>query len=138
MQLSDLQYLMHQLRPSMPEITAIIQEKDDCWHVAFDEAVSIQLNWLGHPPAMTARCTVGRVDDDWCEQSYARLLTANRLLVSSSNTKLALSPSGEQVQLISDCMLPSSSLTELQRELSRFIRLAAGVAVVISETAREV
>ncbi len=138
MHLSDLQYLMHQLGPSMPDISAIVQEKDDCWHVAFDEAVSIQIDWLEHPPAMMARCTVGRVDDEWCEQSYARLLDANRLLASLANTKLAISPSGERVELIGECKLASPSLPELQRELSRFIQLAAGLAVMISEPVREV
>lgn len=138
LQLSDLQYLMYQLGPSMPEISAIVQEKDECWHVEFDDAVRIQINWQAHPPAVMATCMVGEVDDEWDEPSYARLLNANRLLVSSANTTLALSPSGERVELIGECMLASGSLSELQRELSRFIRLAAGVAVMISELPDEV
>lgn len=137
MQLSDLQYLMHQLGPCMPEISAIVQEKDDVWHLEFDEAINIQISWRMHPPAMIASCTVGQMDDEWCERSYAFLLNANRLLSNSANTKLVLSPSDKRVELVGDCMLASASLPELQRALSRFIQLAAGVAVSISEPFRE-
>lgn len=62
--LSDLQYLMQQLGPAMPEIATIIQEDIDSWQVELDEALSLQLRWQEQPPRVRMRCVIGRPDDD--------------------------------------------------------------------------
>ncbi len=89
--LSDLQYLMQQLGPAMPEITTIIQEDRDSWQVELDEALSLQLCWQEQPPRIRMRCAIARPDDDVLlageyEVGDASLDTLRRLVIEFLTT----------------------------------------------------
>ena len=137
MQLSDLQHLMQQLGPSMPEISTILQEDIDGWQVVFDEEVSIHIGWQMQPSRVVVSCTLGQPDNEDREQLYRLLLEANRLMTGTLSAKLAVAPPDDQIMLIGEYELVSASLPELQQDLSGFVQLAAGLAVMVSRPVQE-
>ncbi len=124
MNLSDLQYLMHQLGPATPEITTIIQESIDCWMVEFDEGVSLQLAWDERFHRVRMECAIGQPDESAREAIYASLLNANLQLTGIADIKLALSDNDEEVMLIGEYDIGDASLTALRKQLAEFLDAA--------------
>ncbi len=133
MRLSDLQYLMHQLGPATPEIVAVIQEDIDSWQVVFDEDVSLQIQWIETTMRVLISCAIGQPPEDMREQVYASLLQANLLLSGVANLKLALSQPEEDVMLIGEYEITSSTLASLQDSLSGFLRFAAKFSSMVTD-----
>ncbi len=131
--LSDLQYLMHQLGPAIPEIVTIIQEDIDSWQIEFDEGVSIQLSWQPQPPRALLSCAIGRPDDTRREAVYAALLNANLLLTGVAGLKLALSEPDQEVLLIGDYDSDEGTLDGLKKCVAEFLNFAARFAHMVSE-----
>lgn len=102
LKLSDLQYLMHQLGPAMPEITTIVQQAIDSWMVEFDEGVSLQLAWEQRAMQVLLKCALGQPDEGAREEIYAALLSANLLLTGVADVKLGLSHVDDDVVLIGE------------------------------------
>jgi hypothetical protein len=133
LELSDLQYLMHQLGPTMPEIVAITQDDIDSWKIDFDEAISLQIEWQASPPCVLMSCAIGQPEAERREAVYASLLNANLLLTGIASVKLALSQPDNDVLLIGEYPLGDASITTLQASLSEYLSMAAQFSVVVAE-----
>ncbi len=131
--LSDLQYLMHQLGPAIPEIMAIIQDDMDSWQIEFDEGVSIQLSWQEQPPRLLMSCAIGRPEEARRESVYAALLNANLLLTGVAELKLALSEPDQDVLLIGDYEVDDGSLDGLKKRVVEFLHFAARFSPMVTE-----
>jgi hypothetical protein len=132
--LSDLQHLMHQIGPAMPEISTIVQESMDCWMVEFDENVSLQLAWTDNSKRTLMTCALGQPAEDEREAIYASLLMANLQLTGVANIKLALSDINNDVMLIGEYDLDYSSIDELRRKLSEFLGFAGKFSLWVAGT----
>ncbi len=135
MQLSELQHLMQQLGPSMPEISVILQEEIDCWQLVFDEDVVLQVGWQSEPPRVVFSCSVGEVDDADRDRVFSRLLLANSLPATALGVKFALGHPDEQVLVIAEFEASCLSLDSLGELLREFILQAEQVSAFISEGA---
>jgi len=126
-QLSDLQHLIHQLGPSIPEISAIFQEGSDSWQISFDEGPSIQLSWQEKPVSVLLCCAVGKPDSGNREKVFTRLLNMNLLLQGAANInlKLALSSPEDDVILIGELECYAMSVEALQTGIIEYLRFAA-------------
>ncbi len=132
MNLSDLQYLMHQLGPATPEITTIVQESIDCWMVEFDEGVSLQLAWDERSHRVRMKCAIGQPDETAREAIYASLLNANLQLTGITDVKLALSDNDQEVMLIGEYDIGDTSLTALRKQLAEFLDVAGKFSLWIA------
>ncbi len=135
MQLADLQYLMHQLGPTMSEILMIVQEESDCWDLTFEDELSVQVAWQEEPTRVLFSCAVGEVPEDLREPVYARLLFANALPQERLDLRFALDFSDEQVLLIGELNETDLSLDTLRDELQNFLVCAIEASVFIAESA---
>lgn len=134
MELSDLQYLMHQLGPTMPEIVAITQDDIDSWKIDFDEEISLQIEWQASPPCVLMSCAIGQPEAERREAVYASLLNANLLLTGIASVKLALSQPENDVLLIGEYPLGGdASITTLKASLTEYLRFAAQFSMMIVE-----
>lgn len=132
LKLSDLQYLMHQLGPAMPEITTIVQQAIDSWMVEFDEGVSLQLAWEQRAMQVLLKCALGQPDEGAREEIYAALLSANLLLTGVADVKLGLSHVDDDVVLIDEYALEDASIDTLSRHLSDFLTYAGKFSEMIA------
>ncbi len=138
MQLSELQYLIHQLGPTMPEILTILQYESDRWALAFDEEVTVEVGWQDTPPRTLVSCAIGEVPEDLCGSVYARLLIANSLPSERLSLRFALNFPEEQVLLLGELDDDNVSLEALRADLASFVQCAVAMASFIAESAAAV
>lgn len=134
MQLSDLQYLMHQLGPATPEVNAILQEEVDCWQVMLDGEIGVQLSWQPEPPRVVFSCAVGEVGEALRESIYAHLLVANGLPSERLGLRFALDFPEGQVLVLGELDVPDLSLDSLREQLRIFLQHAVGMSAFIAES----
>ena len=132
-QLSDLQHLIRQLGPSLPEILTIVEEDLDEWQIIFDSGLSLQISWQETPARVLLCCAIGKPDESQREKIFARLLNMNLLLQGVANVKLALSSPDDDVILIGELASNSMTLETLQEEISEYLRFAARFSELINE-----
>ena len=132
-QLSDLQHLIRQLGPSLPEISTIVEEDLDEWQIIFDSGLSLQISWQETPARVLLCCDIGKPDESQREKIFARLLNMNLLLQGVANVKLALSSPDDDVILIGELASNSMTLETLQEEISEYLRFAARFSELINE-----
>lgn len=137
-QLSDLQHLIRQLGPSLTEITTIIEEDLDSWHIIFDTGVSLQINWQETPARVLLYCAIGQPGNSQREKIFAWLLNMNLLLQGVANVKLALSSPEDDVILLGELEFDSMTLETLQADISDYLRYAAHFSELISKSDIEI
>ncbi len=131
-QLSDLQHLIHQLGPSIPEILTITEDESDSWQIGFDLGLSLQISWQENPARVLLCCAIGKPNETQREKIFAQLLTMNLLLQGVANVKLALSSPEDDVILIGELEVETMSLEVLQKEIADYLRFAAYFSVFIT------
>ena len=132
-QLSDLQHLIRQLGPSLPEISTIIEEDLDEWQIIFESGLSLQISWQETPARVLLYCAIGKPDESQREKIFARLLNMNLLLQGVANVKLAVSSPEDDVILIGELASDSMTLETLQEEITEYLRYAARFSELINE-----
>jgi len=132
-QLSDLQHLIRQLGPSLPEISTIIEEDLDEWQIIFDSGLLLQISWQETPARVLLCCAIGKPDETQREKIFARVLNMNLLLQGVANLKLALSSPEDDVILIGEIDAAAISLEVLQEEITEYLRYAARFSELINE-----
>ncbi len=129
--LSELQYLMHQLGPSIPEIVTILQEDIDSWELEFDEGVSMRIDWHEAPSRIVMSCSIGRADESARERVYAALLEANLQLTGVASVKLALGPD-DDVMLIGEFDPDDATIDALRDKVAEFLEFAAKFSSLVT------
>lgn len=132
-QLSDLQHLIRQLGPSLPEISTIIEENLDEWQIIFHSGLLLQISWQETPARVLMCCAIGKPDETQREKIFARLLNMNLLLQGVANLKLALSSPEDDVILIGELVSDSMTLETLKQEITDYLRFAARFSELITE-----
>ena len=130
-QLSDLQHLIRQLGPCIPEVAMIVEEESDSWQIIFEENFSLQISWQENPSRVLLCSAVGKPQENHREKLYARLLNMNLLLQGVANLKLALSSPDDDVVLIGELTSDSMTLEILQEEIMEYLRFAAQFSELI-------
>ncbi len=129
--LSELQHLMHQLGPAIPEIVIILQEDIDSWQLDFDDDVSMRIEWHEEPAQIVMSCAIGRAEANAREPVYAALLEANLQLTGVARVKLALGPE-DDVMLIGECDLADATVEVLRDKVAEFLEIAAKFSSLVS------
>jgi hypothetical protein len=124
-QLSDLQHLIRQLGPSLPEISTIIEEDLDSWQIIFETDLALQISWQETPARVLLCCAIGQPVNSQREKIFARLLNLNLLLQGVANLKLALNSPEDEVILIGEIEPNALTLEMLSTEISDYLRFAA-------------
>ena len=132
-QLSDLQHLIRQLGPSLPEISTIIEEDLDSWQIIFETDLALQISWQETPARVLLCCAIGQPVNSQREKIFARLLNLNLLLQGVANLKLALNSPEDDVILIGELESTSLKLEVLQAEIVEYLRFAARFSELINE-----
>ncbi len=135
--LSELQYLMHQIGPSIPEIAAILQEDIDGWQIEFDDGVSMRIDWHEEPAQIVMSCAIGRADANAREPVYAALLEAKLQLTGVARVTLALGPD-DDVMLIGECELADATVEALRDKVAEFLEIAAKFSLLVTGTGEAV
>ncbi len=129
--LSELQHLMHQLGPAIPEIVIILQDDIDSWQLDFDDDVSMRIDWHEEPAQIVMSCAIGKAEANAREPVYAALLEANLQLTGVARVKLALGPE-DDVMLIGECDLADATVEALRDKVAEFLEIAAKFSYLVA------
>jgi hypothetical protein len=133
-QLSNLQHLIRQLGPCLPEISTITEEDVDSWQINFDAGLSLQISWQETPARVLLCCAIGQPLESQREKIFARLLNMNLLLQGVANVKLALNSPEDDVIVIGEIESNALTLEILQEEIADYLRFAAHFSELINKT----
>lgn len=138
MQLSDMQYLMHQLGPAMTEVSVILQEEIDSWQVLFNDDIGVQISWQTEPPRVLISGALGEVPEGARERVYAGLLIANSLPSSTLGLTCSLGLPDEQVLVLAEIEASALSVDDLADRLREFLHQAVEVSAFIADSAHAI
>lgn len=132
-QLSDLQHLIRQLGPCIPEVAMIVEEESDSWQIIFEENFSLQISWQENPARVLLCSAVGKPQENHREKLFAQLLNMNLLLQGVANLKLALSSPEDDVILLGELESEMISLDMLKKEITEYLRFAAHFSDLVNQ-----
>ncbi len=133
-QLADLQHLIRQLGPNLPDISTITEEDLDSWQIIFNTGFSLHIRWQENPERVLLYCAIGQPVEAQREKIFARLLYMNLLMQGVANVKLALNLPEHDVILIGEIESNPLTLEILQVEISDYLRFAAHFSELINKS----
>ncbi len=134
--LSEMQQLMHELGPAMPEVEAVVQHEAGSWDIWFEGDVCMALDWQQTEPRLRLSIALGDPSEAAGSTVYEALLKANLVWSAQGAVRAAMCDAG-QLLLLSEPVLPSCDLPSLQLQLRRFVLQASQFAAVLHAEARD-
>ncbi len=128
--LSEMQQLMHELGPAMPEVAAVVQHEAGSWDIWFEGDVCMALDWQKAEPRLRMSMVLGEAPDEASAASYEALLKANLAWSAQGAVRAAMCDSG-QLMLLSEPVLPTADLPALALHVRRFVLQASQFAAAL-------
>ncbi len=128
--LSELQQLMHELGPAMPEVEAVVQHEAGSWDIWFEGDVCVALDWQKAEPRLRLSIALGDPSEVAGSAVYEALLKANLTWSAQGSVRAAMCDAG-QLLLLAEPVLASCDLPALQWQLRRFVLQASQFAAVL-------
>ncbi len=121
----QIQQLMQELGPVMPEIDAIVQTEEPSWAIQFSDESILVIEPADEPPRLVMSSELGTAPESAERQLYEAMLSYNLMWRDSGGLKVGLAgPKG--VLIISwEVSLDGMTLNELQSAISRFLKAAS-------------
>ncbi len=119
----QIQQLLQEIGPSMPDIDAVVQTEEPSWAIQFSDETVIILEAAEDPSRIVISAEMGAVHDAQQRVIYETLLCYNLMWRNSGGVKIGLA--GPQGTLIvsADICLDNLTLADLQQEISKFLKI---------------
>lgn len=128
--LSEMQQLMHELGPAMPEVEAVVQHEAGSWDIWFEGDVRMALDWQQVEPRLRLSMALGSPAEALASAAHQALLKANLAWSAEGAVRAAMCDSGQLI-VLSEPALPPIDVSELALHLRRFVLQAAQFAAVV-------
>lgn len=128
--LSEMQQLMHELGPAMPEVEAVVQHEAGSWDIWFEGDVCMGLDWQPIEPRLRLSMALGDLPEAGDSVVCQALLKANLVWSSQDAVRAAMCDAG-QLMLLAEHVLSACDLPQLQQQLRRFVLQASQFAAVL-------
>ncbi len=128
--LSEMQQLMHELGPAMPEVEAVVQHEAGSWDIWLEGDVCMGLDWQQVEPRLRLCMALGDLPEAADSVVCQALLKANLVWSAQGAVRAALCDAG-QLMLLAEPVLATGDLPELQQQLRRFVLQASQFAAVL-------
>lgn len=120
----QIQQLMQELGPSMPEIDAVVQTEDPSWAIQFSDETILIIEPAEDPPRMVISAELGVAAESQQRRVYETLLCYNLLWKDSGGVKVGLAgPQGALIISIDAC-IEGMTLMDFQDMLNKFLGIA--------------
>lgn len=121
--IEQIQQLVQEIGPSMPEIDAIVQTEEPSWAIQFSDETVIILEAADDPSRIVISAELGAVTDAQQRIVYETLLCYNLMWRDSGGVRIGLA--GPQGTLIvsADICLADLTQGDLQQEIGKFLKI---------------
>lgn len=134
--IEQIQQLIQELGPSMPDIDAVVQTEDPSWAIQFADETVIILEAAEEPPRIILSSELGSPTDSLQLPIYETLLCYNLLWRETGGVKIGLAGPKGALILSSELCLEGLTLMDLQAGITNFAKITRSWGqYVMGETA---
>ncbi len=133
----QIQQLMQELGPAMPEIDAVVQTEEPSWAIQFSDESILVIEPAEEPPRLVLSSELGTAAEAVERQVYEALLSYNLMWRDSGGVKIGLA--GPKGTLIISTELPLEGLVlaDLQAAILRFMKVTGSWQRYVAQTEGE-
>lgn len=135
--IEQIQQLVQELGPSMPEIDAIVQTEEPSWAIQFSDETIIILEATQDPPRIVVSAELGAVADAQQEIVYETLLCYNMMWRASGGIRIGLAGPQGALIISTDIHLANLTQSDLQQEIEGFLKITRSWAKYIAQSDQE-
>lgn len=122
--IEQIEHLVKDLGPAMPEIDAIVQTEDPSWAIQFSDEAIIILEPADDPSRIVISTELGAAAEAQQRTIYETMLCYNLMWRDSGGVKIGLAgPSGTLI-ISTDVCIEGLTLQGLQQETEAFLKIA--------------
>ncbi len=131
--IEQIEQLIKELGPAMPDIDAVVQTEDPSWAIQFSDETIIIIEPADDPSRMVISAELGAAAETQQRVVYETLLCYNLMWRDSGGVKIGLAgPQGALIISVDVCV-QGLTLLGLQQELERFLKIARSWSQYVSK-----
>jgi hypothetical protein len=120
----QIQQLMQELGPSLPDIDAVVQTEEPSWAVQFSDETVLIIEPSEDPARMIFSAELGSATDDLQLPIYETLLCYNLMWRETGGVKIGLAGPKGALIVSSELCLEGLTLMNLQEAINNFANIA--------------
>ncbi len=136
--IEQIQQLVQEIGPNMPEIDAIVQTEEPSWAIQFSDETILILDAADDPSRIVISSELGSVDDTKQGIVYETLLCYNMMWRTSGGVRIGLAGPQGALIISTDVHLANLTQHDLQQEIERFLKITRSWAKYIAQSDKDV
>ncbi len=136
--IEQIQQLVQEIGPNMPEIDAIVQTEEPSWAIQFSDETILILDAADDPARIVISAELGSVDDTKQGAVYETLLCYNMMWRTSGGVRVGLAGPQGALIISADVHLANLTQHDLQQEIERFLSITRSWVKYIGQSDKEV
>ncbi len=130
----QIQQLIQEVGPSMPEIDAVVQTEEPSWAIQFSDETIVIIEAADDPSRMVMSAELGPASEARQRAVYETLLCYNLMWRDSGGVKVGLAGPQGSLIISTDLCLDGMSLMDFQEGLNRFLKITRSWAQYVART----
>jgi hypothetical protein len=122
--IEQIEHLIKEIGPAMPEVDAIVQTEDPSWAIQFSDETIIILEPADDPSRVVISTELGAAAEAQQRTVYETMLCYNLMWRDSGGVKIGLAGPQGALIISTDVCIESLTLQELTQEIQRFLTIA--------------
>ena len=131
--IEQIENLVKELGPAMPDIDAIVQTEDPSWAIQFSDETIIILEPADDPSRIVISTELGAAAEAQQRTVYETMLCYNLMWRDSGGVKIGLAGPQGALIISTDVCIESLTLQELKQEIQRFLTIARSWAQYVGK-----
>ncbi len=131
--IEQIQQLLQELGPSMPEIDAVVQTEEPSWAIQFSDETILIIEPAEDPPRMVISAELGAAPEAQQLTVYETLLCYNLLWKDSGGVKVGLAGPQGTLIISAEVCIESMALMDLQEALNKFLTITRAWAQYVAK-----
>lgn len=122
--IEQIESLIKELGPAMPDIDAVVQTEEPSWAIQFSDETIIIIEPADDPSRMVISAELGAAAEAQQRVVYETLLCYNLMWRDSGGVKVGLAGPQGSLIISADVCVEGLTLMGLQQEIDRFLKIA--------------
>ena len=131
--IEQIEHLIKEIGPAMPEVDAIVQTEDPSWAIQFSDETIIILEPADDPSRVVISTELGAAVEAQQRRVYETMLCYNLMWRDSGGVKIGLAGPQGALIISTDVCIESLTLQELKQEIQRFLTIARSWAQYVGK-----
>ncbi len=129
----QIQQLIQELGPSMPEIDAVVQTEEPSWAIQFSDETILIIEPADDPSRMVVSAELGAASAARQRAIYETLLCYNLMWRESGGVKVGLAGPQGMLIISTDVCIEGMSLMDFQEALNQFLKITRAWAQYVEQ-----